>query len=982
MSEHADTIKSAMKTSLKNGAKMYNHDVEALEQQQARVRASAIVDASDFVLPPATIAPPSSPKADDDDLKKEKKRKKERQRNDRLAKFASAQSMNGLVRYTKNSMKKQDPMVGSDTLKMAVLEEQWQLTSFVSLPMTTLFFVIFMVFFQRHYGVIDIFFAESKIRSELATTSEDVQTVDGLFKWAEDVYFPFVWDMKANTSNKQLVGGVLIRTARSQVTPCEDSVLDGLDCFPDNRLVVPGDSNWFEGVRWAIPNPEEQSYLGGGNFTLPGVGRRLQSMFLGQEAGSTPDPAAGAGRRLGRAPAHLRTYLPSSYPGDEYEQTLFIPKSLSLEQVREVLSDLMELQVVQRSTTMFGLQMLVHNSEFEHALLTQSWNTFVFGRGGTLWSEASIETLVLEFSFGTSMVGGVWCLFVITLTILVGFYAWQALKRDSLFVYLTRLWNALEVILSMYGIVLVVMLAIEMVGALDFVDIYDKYLDDTQNNAAYTITDYTTLLGIDDARGIDTRWFLRIEENVSNTFIASSILQVLIADYHIVLLIRFVLASRGQPRLAIIVNTMRKAMVDFAHLLCVMCIIYAAYVSSGHILFGSRLEAYSTLQGALADCFSIVLTREYSWEDLTEWDFWTVTIWVWSFMLLVVLVLVNIVLAMIFETYAEVREGISGDSTVWKSAYHLTTMFKYFSSWVPTTKLMAGLNQMEGDKRRPKMVGPNDLREAFPEMLDVQVEFLFEQARTHIDTAMKTSINAFPEAASCLLVSIDGLRNSVHDIRQQCEKEDAEKFPKNAELDLLSGAPPSREPEWVKSTLRPRLQQQLTLLDKAQMRMQHCRKQAGTLGLAAKSPAYPVATPERPPRATSPSSRGDDQLAKPMPRAKAVGKVTGLSAYLNNTWAAGTDPQAPQAIRPHPPTPLDGGSPRSQASSTSFRAGSPGSVTLLPTSFRSSPVAGLPQLRPPPPSHFSILNDVEHMTQVLPQSEARKERLKEDEEFL
>mmetsp|Transcript_23454 Transcript_23454/g.54175 ORF Transcript_23454/g.54175 Transcript_23454/m.54175 type:complete len:1084 (-) Transcript_23454:93-3344(-) len=987
------TVKASLKTSLKNGAKMYNHDMDALDTQQKLVRASAVIDATNFVLPPAVMRPPSppgasppgspkspkfkqdSPRSDspkygnapDSSKHKPKKHKRDKPKDQpdaRLAKFASEQSMNGLVRYTKNHMKNQDPLVGTDTLKVAVLEEQWQLTSFVSLPMTTLFFVIFMVFFQRHYTVINIFFAEANLRQQLGPSAEAVSDIDGLFSWMDETYFPFVWDMKGNSSQQELVGGVLIQMSRSQVTECEDSVVPGIECYPDGELQPVGEENWFEGVRWGIANPVEGDYVGGGNFTVP-VRRQLS---LRHHQNETSDE-----RRLRTAPAHLRTYLPLRYPPEEYVQTFFVPKVLSLMQVREIVADLKALQVLQPSTTLFGLQVLVHNAEFENALLTQVWSRFSFGRGGTIWTENSLETLVLEFNFTTTLVGVIWAFFVLTLSVLVAFYAWQALKRDSLVAYLTRVWNALEVFLSVYGIVVLIMLAIEIVGSLDFVDLFDKYRSDQQLNAGYTVMDFTANRGIDDARGIDAKWFLRIVKDLQNTFIASTILQVLIADYHIVLLVRFVLASRGQPRLAIIVNTMRKAMVDFAHLLLVMAIIYAAYVSSGHILFGARVEAYSTLPGALADCFSIVLTREYSWEELTEWDFWTVTIWVWSFMLLVVLVLVNIVLAMIFETYAEVREGISSDSTVWKSASHLLTMFKYFSSWVPTSQLMGGINEMEGDKRRPKMVGPNDIKDAFPDMLDVQVDFLFEQARTHIDTAMKTSMNAFPEAASCLLMSLETIRHGIQEVREQADAEDARNFPKEEQADLLGGAPPTKEPDWVAASLRPRLQQQQATLDRIQMRLQHCRKEAGLRGLGRQSPAFPGEMPETPPpRQLSPHPRADDQLANNMPQTRSLGAKSagiGLAAYLNKNWAAHPDPPPP--VHPNPPQAVlyNMSSPRQHTGLA--QTGSP--PIRLPTNFRTAPVATLPQVRPPPRSHFSMLSDVNQLTHVVPASAAREQ---------
>ena len=57
---------------------------------------------------------------------------------------------------------------------------------------------------------------------------------------------------------------------------------------------------------------------------------------------------------------------------------------------------------------------------------------------------------------------------------------------------------------------------------------------------------------------------------------------------------------------------------------------------------------------------------------------------------------------------------------------------------VPAGTLLQGLTELEGPKKRPKMLSPVDLTKAFPEMLEVQVDYLFEQARTHVDAAVRT----------------------------------------------------------------------------------------------------------------------------------------------------------------------------------------------------------------------------------------------------
>merc|ERR1719171_1767224 len=73
----------------------------------------------------------------------------------------------GLFRYT-NTL---GSAVGiePDVLMRVALEDEWQMVSCASLPFTIVFFVIFMLFFQLHYGVTDIFLAEAALRTKLAT---------------------------------------------------------------------------------------------------------------------------------------------------------------------------------------------------------------------------------------------------------------------------------------------------------------------------------------------------------------------------------------------------------------------------------------------------------------------------------------------------------------------------------------------------------------------------------------------------------------------------------------------------------------------------------------------------------------------------------------------------------------------------------------------------------------------------------------------
>merc|ERR1719277_1217872 len=106
-------------------------------------------------------------------------------------------------------------------------------------------------------------------------------------------------------------------------------------------------------------------------------------------------------------------------------------------------------------------------------------------------------------------------------------------------------------------------------------------------------------------------------------------------------------------------------------------IIFFAYAISGHVLFGRRMEEFSTFLGAFSDCFEIVMEREFPWDKFSEQDLLTSLVWVWSFTMLVVLVLVNIFLAMIFDSYGDVRSSVGDAATIWRTTKHLILQIKH-----------------------------------------------------------------------------------------------------------------------------------------------------------------------------------------------------------------------------------------------------------------------------------------------------------------
>jgi len=319
-----------------------------------------------------------------------------------------------------------------------------------------------------------------------------------------------------------------------------------------------------------------------------------------------------------------------------------------------------------------------------------------------------------------------------------------------------RFWNLVEWMIIMWGWMVVLVFCYERHLIWNLKDSIDEYKKEILSLHPATINK------INQQRVPD------LLDEAQKVASLSAWVQLLVSLFHIILVFRFFLASRGQPRLAIVLSTIRKAAVDLFHLFLVFIIIFVAYAVSGHMLFGRRLSEFSTFQAAFAQCFKIVMEREYPWIEFTAEDQWTSTIWVWSFMLLVVLVLVNIFLAMIFDTYGDVRSSVGHSATLWQTTKIVFAHLKHLVSfgdesqnrWVPNRELVHSVKAMQCHHVTPWMV-----KDAFPGIDNKQVNYLFNLAKNRLENMLvrgnKTSL---PAVVASILLAVERMHNELHAI--------------------------------------------------------------------------------------------------------------------------------------------------------------------------------------------------------------------------
>jgi len=121
--------------------------------------------------------------------------------------------------------------------------------------------------------------------------------------------------------------------------------------------------------------------------------------------------------------------------------------------------------------------------------------------------------------------------------------------------------------------------------------------------------------------------------------------------------LRFFKALRANPRLNIVVQSLKKASVDLAHFLIIFGLIFLGFVLVGHTVFGGQLASFSTIGEALYTTFLLLMGfafDEYKEKMLSKSGVLGV-IWTAVFNLVLVLLLLNIVVAIIFDVYTEVK---------------------------------------------------------------------------------------------------------------------------------------------------------------------------------------------------------------------------------------------------------------------------------------------------------------------------------------
>lgn len=899
---------------------------------------------------------------------------------EKLARLTENPQMGGLLKFTQaataRDMRKNG--IPIDVMQRIFIEDEWQMSSCLSLPLTIFFFVMFMLFFQQHYSTSFIHVQESNQRANFGLQAEEVNDIAGIYAYMKTSLIPYLWstntnpgaaNYKPNYANggefQELMSGFIVRTQRSKMEDCSDEIVkDHYKCFSQNTVnksgtpvqELPGlgpiggweeggkkrrldgkgaeddeeESSWYEAIadrlnRWFprssrykkvgtwkktwevspdghVTHSDEYNVAPDGTVTslrpdghqrfadapsprksfpreetfrntkssaahrsekAARKSRKPKQAWQKKMKGWRPfksmkrliDPMAELDQNEASAPVRelrgsraefkLGSWIPYAYPQKDYWQ-IIVPMSTPEFEAKALVDDWQKGQVIDRSTLFFSVEAILRNENIGNGMVSHNFINFVFSRGGHIYVEVSIQSVVLKDEYSTLFFAFVWVVTLVANSIGTPARTCAAFKRKKLCTHLKRFWNLLEWFLTLYGWLIVLSFMMERWGTRKFNTQYKEYARDRPGTPAAEL------------EAFDTKWFTKFRQNLYYTTTIDSFLMTNVAYYHVFLILRFFVASRGQPRLAIVVNTMRDASVDLAHLFIVFGIIFIAYVISGHILFGRRMENFSTVEGALAYTIKIVLEKQFEFLKLTEQDFWTALIWVYTFVLLVVLVLVNIVLAMIFDTYGEVRGHITEDDSLLHTFRRIALQIRMGSKWVSNKELLYASKECTKD-----VINAETLKSLCPGITTGQIGHLFQKAHLKVETMMtQGNKNALPEAIASVLIGIAALQDGVKVMRSGAPPKKYSCVSKSTvvqkiDMTALEEMEDDEEEEnyvtdthgqpiWVKEGLLPFLKKQHKFFDEARHEVDALEIKMQGLGAGNNIPACPYPKPADP----------------------------------------------------------------------------------------------------------------------------------------
>lgn len=290
---------------------------------------------------------------------------------------------------------------------------------------------------------------------------------------------------------------------------------------------------------------------------------------------------------------------------------------------------------------------------------------FQMHRGGWIEEELIVKPMRgdVYFAWGLIFLDVIWICVMIALVWNVAKQAFQELKAGTFKLYLLDLFSWLDWFAIIFGLAI----AFAFFFLTKRLDEFSDHVAALGSMPQWAVTEapvyYKTRAVLENVA-----YQRKVQEifDKFNTMNTITIYHRLSAFWYSFLIVaRFFRGFTGQPRIAVLLQTVMMATDFLVHYLIVFIIVMASFTVGGYIVFGEQLQHWSTFGKATSSAF-LVLFGRFEYNEFHSVAPITAACWFFVFFISTALILLGVLTAAILNQYLKVRTclGEPGESIV------------------------------------------------------------------------------------------------------------------------------------------------------------------------------------------------------------------------------------------------------------------------------------------------------------------------------
>jgi len=181
--------------------------------------------------------------------------------------------------------------------------------------------------------------------------------------------------------------------------------------------------------------------------------------------------------------------------------------------------------------------------------------------------------------------------------------------------------------------------------------------------------------------------------------------------YSFTLMLKFFKAFRANPRLNIVIMTIQVAAIDIIHFFIVFITIFLVFSMMAAIVFGPKIKEFHTQIRAFFYCWRILL-GDFDVEEMEQVDYKFANLWFLGFQIMVMMILLNMLLAIIMDTYSGVV-GKGGNKTIWDQTAEAVKTVRLTRGHLPLLYIRCEMEDEDQKAHPGERVNSKSLRKAF-----------------------------------------------------------------------------------------------------------------------------------------------------------------------------------------------------------------------------------------------------------------------------